>query len=294
MTASVSAVPARRARPWVAVLIGMLVPLVGLLPWWATGARTGLAWPDRGPLVLLPLHHDRAVLLTALLVTGSVLAGLVLRRIAGAQRPAAALWAAAGHVLTLTFLVVQSTLALTAAVGDEGAAGSYVRALVIWSVLSAALALIVLVLIVRTAHPTAALLLSLAAPAVGTWVELCVPSTQPWSTSVHLLLRWIPALLVGAALVWCGLRSWRARGAWVAGLAGLWILPAVDIALQYLVHYRRAGSGEEWLLAGVDLLGLALAPMFAGPPVLLALLVAAVGTAVHALVGNRHPTRQRH
>ncbi|HLS64328.1 MAG TPA: hypothetical protein VK060_13180 [Ruania sp.] len=52
---------------------------------------------------------------------------------------------------------------------------------------------------VRTRRPTVALVLSLAAPAVGTWVSLWMPTAQPWPPQAYLLLRWLPALLVAAA-----------------------------------------------------------------------------------------------
>lgn len=267
------------ARPWVAVLAGTILPLIGLLPWWISDARSVPSLSGSSPVLLIPLGDDVALLLTSLLVTGSAFAALVLRRLAGTHRSTTAFWAASGHALALTFLVVQSGLALGTAV-DGGPQQSYHHALVVWSVGCAVLALAVLVLMIRMSRPGAALLLSLAAPAIGTWAKLWVPGAQPWSTEASLLLRWLPALLVGAALIWCGLRSWPARGIWLAALGGLWVLPAADMTLQYLVGYPRADSPDEWLLAGFDLFTIAVSPASAGPSVLLALLVAAAGTAV--------------
>jgi len=274
------------ARPWVAVLVGTFLPLVGLLPWWISGARSVPSLSGPSPVLLIPLADDVALLLTSLLVTGSTLTGLVLRRLAGTHRSTTAFWAASGHALALTFLMVQSGLALGTA-ADDGPQQSYHHALVVWSVGCAVLALAVLVLLIRVSRPGAALLLSLAAPAIGTWAKLWVPDAEPWSTEAYLLLRWLPALLVAAALIWCGLRSWPARGTWPAALAGLWVLPAADTTLQYLVGYRRADSPDEWLLAGVDLFTLSLEPAFAGPSVLVAALVAAAGTAVLSIVTRK-------
>ena len=85
------------ARPWVAVLVGTFLPLVGLLPWWISGARSVPSLSGPSPVLLIPLADDVALLLTSLLVTGSTLTGLVLRRLAGTHRSTTAFWAASGH-----------------------------------------------------------------------------------------------------------------------------------------------------------------------------------------------------
>jgi len=100
------------------------------------------------------------------------------------------------------------------------------------------------------------------------------------------LLRWMPALIVGLTLVWCGLRPARRIAVWLVVLIGLWVIPALFTTIQYGLRMRvlngdlremASASGQVFPLAlGVEIL-----------PALVALALAVVGTAVNEIVRRR-------
>ncbi len=126
---------------------------------------------------------------------------------------------------------------------------------------------------------------ALAAVPFATWVgRSFVAFAGEGSPPEYLpaLLRWLPAVLVGAALVWCGVRPvWRRVVAWVMSLLALWLVSALFMTIEYAFGIRELPAGatareparvllmvleETWL------------------PVVAAFVIAIVGTAVRMLI----------
>ncbi len=274
---------------WAYPLVGVGAVLVGLLPWFRAGLRLPLQnlWatqtlPEDMPLVLLPLNQYYLGAILALLVTAGLVGGVVARAAPPAHRALSGGLTLAGAFLAMTFACVQSALVLADGLDDDERSGTYLTLVIVWAALCALGGLLVLALITRAPRAGATVAVALAAPAAGTWTSfLLAPSpvlTSPAVQTAVSYLRWLPAVLVGIALAWCGVRTAGRIGAWVMSLVLLWVLPAVLTAIAYVAGYRAAESLLESIGAGLDVLALALAPDIAGPPVLVALAIGALGS----------------
>lgn len=274
---------------WAYPLVGIGAVLVGLLPWIRAGLRLPLQnlWasptlPADMPLVLLPLNQYYLGTVLALLVTAGLVGGVVARAAPPAHRALSGGLTVAGAFLAMTLACVQSALVLADGLAEDQRSGTYLTLVVLWAALSALGGLLILALLVRAPRAGATVAVALAAPAVGTWAKaLVAPSialASPVVQTVVEYLRWLPAVLVGLALAWCGLRTSGRVAAWVMSLVLLWVLPAVLTAINYVAGYRASEDLLESLGAGLDVLGAALAPSLAGPPVALALAIGLVGS----------------
>ena len=74
-----------------------------------------------------------------------------------------------------------------------------------------------------------ALAVALSGVWVGEWIGTVVIGVFGPSPPMIFIdaLRWVAAVVVGVALVWCGVRPWGRILVWVAGLLTLWVLPAM-------------------------------------------------------------------
>lgn len=315
---------AERPRPaiptWSLPLLGALAVIAGLAPWLATGARLPLQnlWeeqtpPGEMPLVALPISQYELGSILAMFVVGGVLAGLIVRTSAGddhdASRAASsrsrfggAFATGLGAAIALAAVIVQPALVVAGGLRAGALAGGYLTLAVAWAVLCGLVALALLGLIGSAPRPGATIAWAVAAAPIGTWVGLWLrPSLVGYPDGPTSLvgiamgsLRWLPAIVVGVALAWCGLRRRPSTlVAWLISLAVLWITPAALTGLTYIAGYRRPGDAWELLSSGLQVFGMALAPNFAGPPVLLALAVGVAG-AVTALAVRRARSRRQH
>ncbi|WP_147915265.1 hypothetical protein [Ruania zhangjianzhongii] len=276
--------------PWAYPLVGIGATLIGLLPWFRGGLQLPLQnlWatptlPGDMPLVLVPLNQYYLDTILGLFVTAGVVGGVVARAAPPAHRALSGGLTAAGAFLAFAFACVQSALVLAEGLAEQDDRSStYLVLVVAWAAASGLAGLLVLILLARAPRAGATVAMAIAAPAVGSWAQtLLAPSialASPAAQTAVGYLHWLPAVLVGVALAWCGVRTSGRIGAWVMSLVLLWVVPAVLTVIGYLAGFRASGGVMESLGSGLDLLGLLLAPDIAGPPVLLALAIGVLGS----------------
>ncbi|MGW9159145.1 hypothetical protein [Microbacterium sp. NPDC055665] len=286
--------PARaRALPFA---IGVGGGVLGILPWLVGGGMLPLQnlWaaatmPEDMPFVLLPLSQYFATLLFSVLLLGGVFAGFALHFVA--RRRAVAVWPAALGVLLVHVIAVMQSFAVLAGGLGLGRGGDSRAMLYFAGLLGGVVAAILLSqlgfwMTSRRSVGVVALGVVLAAVPFGNWISrFFVAVTGEVSPPLFLpdLLRWLPAVVVGAALVWCGVRpAWRIV-VWVAGLLALWILPALFTAIQYGLGMRVLdGNLPEMAQAAVQVFPMVLAEVWL--PVVVALVIGVVGTVVRMVV----------
>lgn len=286
--------PARaRALPFA---IGVGGGVLGILPWLIGGGILPLQnlWaaatmPEDMPFVLLPLSQYFATLLFSLLLLGGVFAGFTVHFVA--RRRAVAVWPAAlGVLLVHVIAVVQSFAVLADGLG-LGRGGDSRVMLYFAGLLGGVVAAVLLAqlgfwLTSRRSVGAVALGVVLAAVPFATWVGRCFlavtgdafpPAFLPY------LSPWLPAIVVGAALVWCGVRpAWRIV-VWVVGLLAVWVVPALFTAIQYGLGMRVLdGDVPEMMRASVGVFPMVLAEVW--QPVIVALVIGVVGTVVRMIV----------
>ncbi|MBC7402316.1 MAG: hypothetical protein H7279_03950 [Microbacteriaceae bacterium] len=236
------------AGPVLYLLVGMASAIAGLVPWLITGMRlpvqnlwASTVFPGQMPITLLPFSQYALSLIVALIVVGSAIAGVAARasrasRASRAQHPRFAVVSLAVSVAAVQVAaLVQTTLTVMHGVKDTSASRLYLTALVIGTAASIAVGLVLLVLIARAPAAGVVVALSFAAIALQSWLNaLVLPfgvvSTEP-NLGLLAAIRWVPALVVGLAVVWAGIRSIGRAIAAILGLVVLWIAPAAVTAV---------------------------------------------------------------
>ena len=134
----------------------------------------------------------------------------------------------------------------------------YFAGLLAGVVLSLAAALIALLLVSSGSRALAALGVGLVAVPFASWlVEWVAAVVGPLHipAAVPTAARWIPAILVGCVLAWCGLRPARRAVVWLVDLVLLWVVPALFISVNYVLGTRvAAGDLQEMLLMSRQIL----------------------------------------
>ncbi|WP_314194642.1 hypothetical protein [uncultured Arthrobacter sp.] len=273
--------------------------LLGLAPWLITGAQLPLqnSWgsqvlPEQMPVSLLPLSQYELTTLVALLSSGGAMAGLAVRVWQPARRRLVG-WCAASGVLTVQFsAAVQSFTVLDDGLTDGTLARVYFAGLLAGVIACIAAGLVALLLLAARSRVLVALGAGLMAVPftswAGEWVVGLVGQTNV-PTAVPTVARWIPALIVGCALAWCGLRPVRRAAVWLADLALLWVVPALFISVSYVLGTRAmAGNLQEMLLMSRQILAATLGPAGGAlPTVLLALAIALAGLGLRSVAARR-------
>ncbi|MBG6237228.1 hypothetical protein IWX78_000171 [Mycetocola sp. CAN_C7] len=300
MTEAVDMSTRRSSRILSGLAIGIAAALLGLLPWLATGAALPLQnlWesnvlPENMPLALLPVSQYSAVRIVALLVTGGVIAGLatrLLRSSVGAASLAAAVGVLLVHAVAVvqSFIVVADGLGLGRQTADTRAL-LYLGGMLGGTVLAGVLAQAAFWLASRRAIGPASLGLTLSAVLVTSWVTDAVSGLSGPADAPALLSyvsRWLPAVLVGVVLGWCGIRPLRRLAVWAVSLAVLWITPAFLTAVSYALGMRVL-DGDLWAMAEAATQVFPLALGIGTLPVLLAFVIGVV------LAGIRFLTRRK-
>lgn len=283
------------------VLIGVLAGILGLGPWLIIGAQLPLQnmWasgtaPDQMPVSLLPLSQYELTTIVALLTVGGAAAGLAVRLWSPARRRLA-VWCAAAGALGVQFTAtVQSFTVLDGGLADGKMASLYFAGLLAGVVASLAAALVALLLLSSKSRALVALGVGLMAVPFGSWLmEWVVGFVGPFNIPavVPSLARWVPAILVGCALAWCGVRPWPRAAVWLADLALLWVVPALFISVNYVLGTRvAAGDLQEMLLMSRQILAATLGPAGGAlPTVLLALAIALAGLGARSALARRRP-----
>jgi len=279
---------------------GAASAVLGLAPWLARGMRLPLQnlWaqpttPADMPLALLPLSQYAVATVLALVVTGYGVAGLAVRAM-GARRPRrAALAAGAGALAVHLVAAAQSLTTVADGLARRPASALYLAALGALLVGSVLTGLLVLRLVTASSSAAAVVGLSVLALLLGPWcAEVVAPmGSLPGEAASWVLasvVRWVPAVLVGAAIAWGGLGSASRVAAAAAGLLLLWVVPAALTAVTSAVGSRvLLPHPAELVDFGLAVLRAALLqPAVVVPALVVAVVVATAGTALrHVLTG---------
>jgi hypothetical protein len=134
----------------------------------------------------------------------------------------------------------------------------------------------------RPAVPLPALAVALSAVPARTWLGYTIASFDPiygYPPEMGTVLRWVPAVIVAAALIWCGVRPLSRLAVWVVGLLALWMLSAVFTALSNALGMRVLdGDLREMAEVAAQIFPMALEVEVL--PVGVALVIAVVGTVI--------------
>ncbi|MGO4592556.1 hypothetical protein AB4Z18_01915 [Leifsonia sp. 2TAF2] len=270
--------------------LGFASGIIGLLPWLLKGGRLPLQnlWqtetpPDAMPFAMLPVSQYSATTLLVLLLVGGVLAGGVTRLLRGTGRVEA--WSVSAGLLLLqlaallqAFLVIADGLGIGRP-GVDSRAELYFGGMLAGTIVSVLLAQGLFWLVSRRAVGPAALGLVLAAVPVTSWIVGAITAlVDPYGAALALgsVFRWLPAVIVGAVLGWCGVMPLRRLGVWVAGLAALWVTPALFTAVSSALGMRVLdGDLREMAQIAVKIFPAALG-IGVGPVILAAVLGAAI------------------
>lgn len=274
---------ATKPRPRIlSFAIGLAGGILGLLPW-LVGAWT---LPDEVPFVVLPISQKQSILLFSLVVLGGVFAGLAVHFL-GRRRMTAGWPAALGVALVHLAAVALSFSALA----DLLRLGSDEKDMIYFAGMLAGTLTAVLTAQLgfhMTSSPSPGVVsvgVALAAVPFATWVGRCfVAFAGEGSPPEYLpaLVHWLPAVLVGAVLVWCGVRPvWRRVVAWVMSLLALWLVSTLFMVIEFAFEMRALPAGAT-AREPVRVLSMVLEETWL--PVVVAFVIAIVGTAVRMLV----------
>lgn len=290
--------------PVLYLLVGVASAILGLLPWLITGMRLPLQnlWalntlPAEMPVALLPFSQYQLTVIVGVIVTGSAIAGVVARA-TRAQHPRFALMAiVVGVVAVQAIATVQTAVTLSNGLRNTTVADIYLAALVAGTVATILLGLAVLLLIALAPSAGAVIAISIAAIVFTDWLNALVHPVGVVATAPAMALlggtRWVPAVIVGLAVVWCGLGTIGRVLAAMTGLLVLWIGPALGTAVTSAAGSRvLAANPAEMVDYGRQVFVSALG----SPGGSLSLLIAAVivmilGLAVRWAIRRRRPER---
>ena len=285
--------------PVVYLLAGMASAIAGLVPWLITGMRlpvqnlwAGTVFPGQMPIALLPFSQYALTLIVALILVGSAIAGVV-GRSSRAQHPRFAVVSLVVSVAVVQVAaLVQTTLTVLHGLRDTLASSLYLAALVIGTSVSITVGLVLLVLIARAPAAGVVVALSIAAIALESCLNALVLPFGVASTEPNFVLlaaiRLVPALVVGLAVAWAGIRSIGRVIAAIIGLLVLWIAPAAVTAVSSAAGSRvLAAHPAEMLDYGsqvfVSALGVAGDPLSLLVP---AIVVMVLGLGVRGAMGR--------
>ena len=298
-----SETPPVRGRFWPSLLIGAAAAAVMLFPSWVGGGILPLQnlWheqtlPDDMPFSLLPLSQYYAINIWVMLLLGGVVAGLVVR-FAGRRwmlRPGPA---ALGVLLVHLIVTLQAFAVLGAGLGlCDGTAGArevlYFGGMLGGVVAGILLAQLGLWLTSRRSVGPVALGIVLAAVPFANWIGTAITAFTTYMGYPQFIadvLRWLPAVIVGVTLAWCGVRPIGRLGVWVVGLLSVWIVPALFTAIMYALG-SRVFDGDLGMMAeaGTQVFPQAVAVLW--QPAVVALVIGVIGVVVRMLV-TRTPGR---
>lgn len=293
----------RRTFPPLAYLgFGMAAAIIGLLPWIITGMRLPLQnlWaantlPADMPIALLPFSQYYLSLIVALIVIGSTIAGIVGRATSATNRRVALFALMGGVLLVQVIALVQAAITAGSGLDDRAASGLYVAALVGGTIAAILLGLGMLALIARAPRPGALVALSIAAVAFSSWLSVLVfpvgalISELPYTDAMSQVIHVAPAVLVGVAIVWCGVGTVGQVIAAIGSLLVLWVGPTLVTAVSAAAGSRvLLPYPAEMLDYGLGVFRQAIAmPDLWAMNLAIAIVVAIVGLVGKRLLGRR-------
>lgn len=274
-------------------LIGAGGAVVGLLPWLVTGARLPLQnlAADQSttdtPFALLPFSQYFLMTIVALFVVGAAAAGIAGRALADRRGRFATTSLVGGMLAVQLIAAVQASVVTVDMLERSTRAFVYAAAVVAVIVVSILMALLVVLLIARAPVPGATIALSLAAIVSAGWVGTALRDVMTFGPyelvgPILSVLQWMPAVLVGCAIAWCGFRTAGRVAAVVVSLAALWIGPALITAVSSAAGMRVLAPypGEMAAYAVQVFFSAVTMPELVLPPIIVALVVGVVGSLV--------------
>lgn len=289
---------ARPVPPWAAGLAGAGIAVVGLLPWLIGGARLPLQnlWeggiPAEAPVVLLPFSQYSVTSIFALLVLAGAVAGIAARvLVARAGTRAPALWMGGGLVGVQVAAAVQSVAVVTSGLREGRESSVYLAGIGAGVVVCLLISAGVFALVALAPRAGALFALSTGAVAAGLWLPILVSATFGASTQMELgrATTYVMPVLVGAAIVWAGVRTPGRVVAALASLVLVWLGPALTTALSSALGTRILARD----LPGMLEYGTGIFRMYAtdaglvGEPVAVAVAVAVVGLVAREVLERR-------
>jgi len=239
----------RTVHPVAAVSFGLLCALLGMLPWMVTGMRLPLQnlWesetlPESMPRALIPLSNYSVVVTSAILVVGAALGGLavVIARVRG--RAMSAGYVLAGVLGVQIGALAHAAWALGRGLESSSRANLYVGALVGAAALTIVIGIPILLGIARGHAAPATLAVATSAVALSAWLPALVFAFVPISAQVPLVvwrtIEWLPLVIAGIAIGWCGWKTAQRAIASVFSLVIIWVLPALATAVSYGIGSR--------------------------------------------------------
>ncbi|UNK70686.1 hypothetical protein [Microbacterium sp. H1-D42] len=300
-TAEPSAEPsAEKSATWPSLLVGIVASAVMLFPSWVGGGRLPLQnlWqtqtmPDDMPFSLLPVSQYYALNIFGMLLMGGIVAGLAVR-VLSRRRPMRAGIAALGVLLVHAIVTVQSFAVVADGLGlTRGTAGGrevlYFGGMLGGVIMGILFAQLGLLLTSRRTVTPVALGIVLAAVPFASWIGTAIvafTTYMGYPPVVSEVLRWLPAVIVGVTLAWCGVRPLSRLAVWIVGPLAVWVLPAVFTAMQYVLGSRvLLGDLREMADAATQIFPQALAVLW--QPAVVALVIGLLGTGVRMLLSRR-------
>ncbi|WP_343317474.1 hypothetical protein AAFM46_09085 [Arthrobacter sp. TMP15] len=262
------------------LFIGVAAAIAGFLPWLVTGMRLPLQnlWatstpPGQMPISLLPFSQYMLTLIAGLIITGSAIAGGILRLRRSRLPRFGATAAVIGLLGVQLAATLQASLTVSAGLLDNQAAELYLSALLAGTIASIMVGVLVLFLISRAPASGAVIGASFAAVALAPWLRaLLIPlndvTTSPNSFTLGLI-HWFPAVVVGLAIAWSVSMSTARLLAAGFSLIVLWFGPALFAAISIaagsrVLAYQPAGMaklGASSFLNFIDYRSGSLAPL---------------------------------
>ena len=231
-------------------------------------------------------------------MVGGAAAGIAARALAG-RRPRFGTSALVLGVLAVQVLAaVQSSVVTVRSLEESSRTQVYAAAIGAVIVLSLAMSQLVLLLIARAPAPGATIALSLAAIVSASWVgaafrDLMLLGPNELVQVISLILRWMPAVLVGCAIAWCGFRTAGRVAAVIVSLAALWIGPAFFTAVSSAAGTRvLAPYPTEMAEYALHVFVMALTmPELAVSPLVVALIIGIAGSLLLTRLRRGHGAR---
>ncbi|PZQ89103.1 MAG: hypothetical protein DI534_10065 [Leifsonia xyli] len=289
--------PARWGGALASVGIGLGAAILGLLPWIVTGMRLPLQnlWvlPGGMPVAWLPFSQYTVAYVLGLLVVGAAAAGIAARALRDRLPRAAPFSIAAGLLFVQLVATAQATEVLRMGIRTGRDGSVYLAACVAVAAFGIAVGVLLFGLIARGARPAAVVALALAAVATGWWMAGAPFLLSPLPPLLVPLATWAPAVLVGVAIAWGGIRAAGRIVAAAMSLGVLWVVPALAGGVQAAVGSRALLRSPAELLEHGWRVFLAelTTPELVLPRIGVAVLVAALGVGVGTGVSRRGAPR---
>jgi len=247
--------------------------------------------PGDMPIVLLPFSQHAITRIIGLLVVGAVAAGIAARALRPRLPRRGSLALFGGLLLVQVVAVVQTSIVVGAGLREHSASGLYLALLGADAVLAMLVGAAAFWLVAAAPRAGALVGLAIGALASGPWLlTLLAPIgtvTPDWLLGVLPGVLWIPPILVGVAIAWCGLRTAGRIGAALFGILLVWVVPALETGIGNAAAVSRllAPRPAEMLDYGVGVFRAALTvPELAVRPILIAVGATVVGLLVGLLI----------